>query len=187
MAKSKTVVKKKPIKSTVAQTQCPESTNISSCIEPGIVIVPSNKNQWTIEVGSGECSCCCPGVAWAGALGDGGIVKDCSEIDSDCKPITDCFSGNCKSNSSTKSYEISSLPTDAKPICTNSEWETNKLGCTPYMDTSNPKKPVWMTCSCCCKNGRCFQYEEPIPCSECETREKNGECVCVNGCDKCFN
>ena len=180
-------LKSKEVKESVAKNQCPESTNIPSCIEPNLVVAEGNNNQWTIEVGSGECSCCCPGVCWSGALGDGGIAEDCSEFGDTCIIVEDCFSGNCKSNSSTKSYEIPSLPTDVKPICTNSQWDNNELGCTPYMDTSNPRNPVWMTCSCCCKNGRCLQFEEPIPCSECEALGINDDCICVNGCDKCFN
>ena len=181
------VLKSKEVEESVPRNQCPPSANIPSCIEPNIVVAEGSSNQWTIEVGSGECSCCCPGVCWSGALGDGGIAEDCSSFGQYCEPVADCFSGNCKPNSSSTSHEISSLPTDVKPICTNSQWETNTLGCTPYMDTSDPRNPIWMTCSCCCKNGRCLQYEEPIPCSDCEALGTNSDCICVNGCDKCFN
>tara|TARA_Y100000296_G_scaffold73396_1_gene90853 strand:- start:1173 stop:1919 length:747 start_codon:yes stop_codon:yes gene_type:complete len=187
MEQGNVVFKPKEVEESVPKNQCPESTNISSCIEPHIVVTPSNKNHWTIEVGSGECSCCSPGVCWSGALGDGGIAEDCSIFGDAASPVTDCFGGNCKPNSSTKSYEIPSLPTDVKPICTDSKWETNELGCTPYVDVSKPEKPVWMVCSCCCKNGRCLQFEDPIPCSECESLGIDNDCKCVNGCDKCFN
>lgn len=181
------VLDPREVKESVPSNQCPLTTNIPSCIEPNIVVTEGSNNQWTIEVGSGECSCCCPGVCWSGAIGDGGIAEDCSMFGDTCAIVSDCFSGNCKRNSSTISHEISSLPTEVKPICVNSEWDKNELGCVPYMDTSNPKNPIWMTCSCCCKNGRCLQYEEPIPCSKCEEVGNIGDCICVNGCDKCFN
>jgi len=180
-------LKSKEVEEGGPKNQCPDLNNPLSCINPGIVVSPSNKNNWIIEVGSGECSCCSPGVCWSGALGDGGIASDCSMFGDTASPVTDCFDGNCKPNSSTKTYDTPSLPTDVKPICTNSQWESNELGCTPYMDISKPEKPVWMTCSCCCKNGKCLQYKEPIPCSECETLGINDDCKCVNGCDKCFN
>ena len=180
-------LKSKEVEESIPKNQCPESTNISSCIEPNIVVAEGNNNHWTIEVGSGECSCCSPGVCWSGALGDGGIAEDCSVFGDTSVPVTDCFGGNCKPNSSTKSYKTPSLPTSVKPICKDSQWETNELGCTPYMDISKPKKPVWMTCSCCCKNRKCLQFEEPIPCPDCEALGINDDCKCVNGCDKCFN
>jgi len=180
-------LKSKEVEEGGPKNQCPDLNNPLSCINPGIVVSPSNKNHWIIEVGSGECSCCSPGVCWSGALGDGGIASDCSMFGDTASPVTDCFGGNCKPNSSTKTYDTPSLPTDVKPICTNSQWESNELGCTPYMDISKPEKPVWMTCSCCCKNGKCLQYKEPIPCSECEALGINDDCKCVNGCDKCFN
>ena len=157
---------------------------VSQCIEPGVVIPPVDElDQWIIEVGSGDCSCCCPGVCWEGALGDGGIVTSCKDISNECYNTFDP-SGGCV-GSSGLNHDIVSLPTDNKPICVNDTWESNKYGCKPYIDDDNPDNPIWMVCSCCCKKGGPVEFTEPVPCSECETRP--GECVCVNGCGNCFS
>ena len=166
-----------------AKQECPNSTNIPSCIDPGIAITPVSNDQWTIDVGCGECSCCCPGVCWKGALGNGGIVNDCTELGERCYQTLDCSNNQCVSNNN-ESYNIDSVP-NVLPLCTDTEWEANELECVPYIDVSDPDNPVWMVCSCCCTNG-CLEYTEPVPCSECEDRGKDGQCVCVGGCDDCF-
>ena len=156
--------------------------NLSECIEPGIVVSPVDKmDQWIIDVGSGEASCCCPGVAWKGALGKGGIVNSCKDIDKNCYPTFDCSNKGCAGTSSVK-HDIESLPTDNKAICTNETWAENINGCTPYIDKDDPNNPIWMVCSCCCETG-CLEFDSPVPCSECEQRTN---CVCVNGCGNCF-
>jgi len=159
--------------------RCFGSSNLSSCIEPGIALFSSENDQVIIEAGDGECSCCCPGVCWEGALGIGGIVEDCKNIESRCYAVFD--SKNCQS--SAKDIDLVSLPTN-KPICNKEHiWETNSLGCIPYIDTSDANNPIWMVCSCCC-DGMCKEFPRPIPQSECENKGLN--CVAVNGCDNCL-
>jgi len=154
--------------------------SLSECIEPRNVVSPVDDiEQWTIEVGSGDCNCCCPGVCWEGALGDGGIVNDCKNIDERC---FNNFDSEMCVGSSAVSHKIESLPTKNKSICTKETWKANSHGCQPYIDDKNSTNQVWMVCSCCCDSG-CIEFDEPVPCSECESR---GNCVCVNGCDKCF-
>jgi len=170
---------------TKPNTQCDGSSNIPSCIEPGIVYSPSKKHSWIIESGSGECSCCCPGVCYSGAVGDGGLVQSCKDIDEKCFQILNSFDGGC--NSSTP-YNISSILDDILPVCNNKEqWTPNIHGCVPYIDESDPKNPIWMVCSCCCEEGNCTEYKNPIPCTECQSRGKKGQCVCVNSCENCFS
>jgi hypothetical protein len=171
---------RKPIDSPIASLSCDGIFSLSSCVEPGIIIPPENDNPWIIEVGSGKCSCCCPDVCWEGALGDGGIVNDCSEIDKRCQPVFGCFEDFCYQTSNSPS----SVP-DGVSVCEirDENWTENEHKCKPYVDNSNPENPVWMVCSCCCKES-CIEYKEPRPCSECENKSTN--CVCVNGCDNCF-
>jgi hypothetical protein len=167
-----------------AKQECPTSTNIPSCITPGIAIPPMDNNQWIIDVGCGECSCCCPGVCWKGALGSGGIVNDCKELGERCYQTLDCSNNQCVSNPN-ESYPVDSVP-NVLPLCIDIEWESNEFGCVPYVDTSDPDNPIWMVCSCCCV-GSCIEYTDPIACSECESRGSRGsQCVCVGGCDDCF-
>jgi len=154
--------------------------SLSGCIEPRNVVSPVDKGeQWTIEVGSGDCNCCCPGVCWEGALGDGGIVNDCKDIDERCY---NNFDSEMCVGSSSVSHKIESLPTKNKSICAKETWKENSLGCQPYIDDKDSTNQVWMVCSSCCDSG-CIEFDEPVPCSDCESR---GNCVCVNGCDKCF-
>tara|TARA_Y100000034_G_C6906787_1_gene421099 strand:+ start:1390 stop:4131 length:2742 start_codon:yes stop_codon:yes gene_type:complete len=168
-----------------AKKECSASTNIPSCVDPGIAIPPTNNDQWIIDVGCGECSCCCPGVCWKGALGEGGIVKSCKDINERCYQTFDCSNNQCVYNPN-ELYSVDSVP-NVLPICTNSEiWKPNKYGCVPYIDTFDSDNPIWMVCSCCCVGG-CIEYKEPIACSECENKAKNGQCVCVSGCDDCFS
>lgn len=162
-----------------ANKECVGSSSLSSCIEPGIVLFSDDNDFVVIETGIGECSCCCPGVCWKGALGDDGIVGDCRDIDAKCYPVFD--SSGCYYGSG--GIDLVSLP-DNKPICDKEYlWETNSLGCTPYIDNIDSNNPVWMVCSCCC-GGTCKEYSEPISVSECENRGEN--CVGVNGCDNCL-
>ena len=162
-------------------TECSGTFNLSETISPSIVIPPTNnKDLWIIEVGSGDCSCCCPGICWHGALGDGGIVNDCSDINKLCYPISGSISSQCTSRGS---YDSNSLPTN-KPINPKSDvLIPNKNGCVPYLDKSDPKNPIWMTCACCCKGKSCIEYDEPQLPNVCE---RDSNCKCVNGCDNCF-
>ena len=155
--------------------------SLSECIEPGNVVSPVDGiEQWIIEVGSGDYTCCCPGVCWEGALGDGGIVNDCKDIDERC---FNTFNSDMCVGSSLISHKTQSLPTKNKSICTKETWDINNRGCQPYIiEDKYSSNQVWMVCSCCCDSG-CIEFDEPIPCSECESR---GNCVCANGCDKCF-
>lgn len=158
---------------------CSGIGELLSCIEPGIVRPPMNKDRWIVDVGSGDCDCCCPGICWKGALGEGGIVSDCKDIDDFCHTVFDCCDGEC--NRGGEKVNIKSLPTN-KPICNKTEqWMPNKHGCVPYLDDTDSNNPIWMTCSCCC-SGMCQEYKNPRPCSECEDKQ----CICVNGCDGCF-
>jgi len=161
--------------------ECSGKFNLSETINPSIVIPPTNnKDSWIIEVGSGDCSCCCPGICWQGALGDGGIVNDCSEINKLCYPIYGSISSQCASGGS---YDSNSLPTN-KPINPKSDvFIPNKNGCVPYLDESDPKNPIWMTCACCCTDKPCIEYDEPQLPYVCE---QDSNCKCVNGIDNCF-
>jgi len=169
---------RKPIPKPKASGGCSGVGELSSCMEPGIVIPPKNKDRWIIEAGYGDCDCCCPEACWKGALGEGGIVSDCKDLGGFA--VFDCSGGECNSNET--KIKTTSLPTNIS-ICNKPEqWQPNKHGCVPYLDETSLKNPVWMTCSCCLPMGGCKEYKNPIPCSECENKQG----ICVNGCDGCF-